>query len=224
MVRLARLKCAAQLPMGPIRSLYKRHTSTSTLGVNTDDLRKRAANYAALSPLVWLERAAKTFGSRVAIVDKETRRTWRETRDRAVRLCDALRLAGLGRNDVVQVMLDNSPEMIECHFGVPMCGCTLGCINTRLDSKTVAFILQHSEAKALVYDERYESVIEDAKKILGDASVRLEAKVTQGTDNEYEMLLSTGSADSEWQLPEDEWDAIALNYTSGAFCSQTQTT
>lgn len=187
--------------------------------VNTADLRRRAANYAPLTPVAWLERAAKVFGSKVAVVDSTLERTWLETRNRSVQLCDALVQAGLGRNDVVQVMLDNTPEMLEAHFGVPMAGCTLGCVNTRLDAKTVAFVLEHSEAKGFIYDERYGAVVAEAKRLLAEhgrgARWRVEAAVTADGANDYEALLSRGSPEARWLPPEDEWDAIALNYTSG---------
>lgn len=198
---------------------HARRTLSPRRWVNGFDLRRRPANYASLSPVSFLDRAAKTFGSKVAIVDGSVRRTWMETRNRCVQLCDVLTRAGLGRGDVVQVMLDNSAEMVEAHFGVPMSGCALGCVNTRLDAKSVAFILEHSEAKGFIYDERYESVVTDAKKLLGEkvvSSWRVEAKVCADDGaSEYEAIVESGSPSATWSLPEDEWDALALNYTSG---------
>ncbi|KAJ8598292.1 hypothetical protein CTAYLR_005995 [Chrysophaeum taylorii] len=189
--------------------------------VNTGDLARREANFAALTPIAWIERAAKVHGSSVAVVDGERCWTWSETRNRAVRLSDALRAAGIGRNDVVQVMLDNTPEMYESHFGVPMSGACLGCINTRLDARAVAYILQHSEAKAFVYDARYDEVVADAKRILAAeypnfaGTLRIEARVTSESDNAYEALVASGSPEATWAPPGDEWDALSLNYTSG---------
>lgn len=170
--------------------------------VNTADLGRRAANYAPLTPLVWLERAAKVYGSKIAVevVGEDTKRTWRETRDRSVRLSSALSRLGYGRGDVVQVLLDNTPEMVEAHFGVPMSGATLGSINTRLDAATVKYIVEHSDAKCLIYDRKYESVVPTGTKLI--------------PLDEYEALLETGSPD-EWTPPDDEWDALSLNYTSG---------
>src|SRR6476620_403000 len=168
------------------------------------DLDKSPANFVPLTPLSFIERAAAVYPQHLSVVYGEQRYTWKETYARARRLASALSRRGIGRGDTVAVMLPNTPPMYEAHFGVPMCGGVLNALNTRLDPEAVAFMLKHGEAKILIADEEYAPIY---KKL--NLSIPL---VEVGS---YEALLQEGDPDFAWQWPEDEWDAIALNYTSG---------
>ena len=185
-------------------------------------LEKNAANFVALSPLSYIERAAHVYPEAVAVIYGERRQTWRETYARSRRLASALVARGIVAGDTVAVMLPNVPAMFEAHFGVPMSGAVLNTLNTRLDAEAIAFMLQHGEAKVLLTDREFSGTIEKALAILGDEApfvVEVEddtAPVGQrlGSVN-YEQFLAGGDANYAWNLPHDEWDAIALNYTSG---------
>ena len=196
------------------------------------------ANNAPLTPVGWLERSATVFGDAEAVRHGSLTRTWLETRDRAVALADALkREYGVGRNDCVQVMLHNTPEMLEAHYGVPMAGAVLGSINTRLDAGTVAYILRHSEAKVLIADADRAPVIDEALGLLraegtpvphvlqavdpqappaAAGSEHGQGESTVLSAPEYETLLQSGRSTFAWQPPADEFDALSLNYTSGS--------
>jgi fatty-acyl-CoA synthase len=165
-------------------------------------LERNPANYAPLTPLSFIERAATVYPERLATIYENERRTWRETYARARRLASALARRGIGRGDTVAVMLPNTPPMYEAHFGVPMCGAVLNTLNTRLDADAIAFMLKHGEAKLLIADREY-------SKLLQNVSVPVVY------DDAYEALLSEGDPEYEWVWPRDEWDAISLNYTSG---------
>ncbi len=185
-------------------------------------LDRNEANYVALTPLTFLERSAYIYPDRTAVVHGARRLTWLETCRRALRLASALRQRGIGKNDTVAVILNNTPEMIECHFGVPGCGAVLNTINTRLDAETVAFILGHGEARVLITDREYSRIVDKAL-----AQVEREILVIDVDDPEYtgpgerlggldyEALIAEGDPEAPFQLPGDEWDAISLNYTSG---------
>ncbi|MGJ7522080.1 acyl-CoA synthetase [Variovorax sp. LT1P1] len=185
-------------------------------------LDKNAANFVALSPLSFLERAAHVYPDRVALVYGAVRRSWADTYSRCRRLASALAARGVGPGDTVAVMLPNTPAMFEAHFGVPMSGAVLNTLNTRLDAPAIAFMLQHGEAKVLLTDREFAGVVGQALSTLGanrplvieveDALAPLGARLG---DIDYERFLATGDPDFAWQLPTDEWDAIALNYTSG---------
>jgi fatty-acyl-CoA synthase len=186
-------------------------------------LDRNPANYAPLTPLTFLERSASVFPDRVAVVHGALiRRTWAELYARCRRLAHALAERGLGRGDTVAVVLPNTPEMVEAHFGVPMAGCVLNAINTRLDAASVAFMLEHGEAKLFIVDREFAPV---AQAALAQIARRIEVidvvdPVYEGPGDrlgalDYEALLASGSPDFRWQPPADEWDAIALNYTSG---------
>jgi fatty-acyl-CoA synthase len=186
------------------------------------DLPRTAANYAALSPLTFIERAAAVFPRQAAVVHGPIRRDWAEVYARCRRLAHALARRRLGRGDTVAVMLPNTPEMVEAHFGVPMAGCVLNAINTRLDAEAVAFMLEHGEAKMFIVDREFAAVAKAAAARLARAIelVDVDDPVYAGPGErigqiDYEGLLAEGSAESAWQRPADEWDAIALNYTSG---------
>ena len=185
-------------------------------------LDKNAANFVALSPLSYIERSAAVYPDRTALVYGARRQTWSETYQRCSRLASALVQRGVGVGDTVAVMLPNVPAMFEAHFGVPMSGAVLNTLNTRLDAEAIAFMLQHGEAKVLLTDREFASVVKQALALLGDQRplvIEVEddqapAGAAQG-DLSYEALLAEGDPQHTWQLPADEWDAIALNYTSG---------
>jgi fatty-acyl-CoA synthase len=187
------------------------------------DLPRTAANYAALSPLTFIERAAAVFPQRLAVVHgSAVRRTWAELYARCRRLAHALARRGLGRGDTVAVVLPNTPEMVEAHFGIPMAGCVLIAINTRLDAESIAFMLDHGEARLLIVDRECSAVARAAVARLGRAIevIDVDDPVYQGPGErigarDYEALLAEGDEGFAWQPPADEWDAIALNYTSG---------
>ena len=185
-------------------------------------LDKNAANFVALSPLSFLERSAHVYPDRVALVYGAVRRSWADTYSRCRRLASALAARGVGPGDTVAVMLPNTPAMFEAHFGVPMSGAVLNTLNTRLDAPAIAFMLQHGEAKVLLTDREFAGVVGQALSTLG-ANRPLVIEVEDALappgarlgDIDYERFLATGDPDFAWQLPTDEWDAIALNYTSG---------
>jgi 3-(methylthio)propionyl---CoA ligase len=186
------------------------------------DLDKNPANYAPLTPLSFIERAAYVYPERVSVVHGERRFTWKETYARARRLGSALAKRGIGPGDTVAAMLPNIPEMYEAHFGVPMTGAVLNTLNTRLDADAIAFMLEHGGAKLLLTDREFSPTIEGALKKLG-----LTLEVIDVDDPEYdgpgkrlgrasyEELLAEGDAEWRWSWPADEWQAISLNYTSG---------
>jgi len=169
------------------------------------DLDRNAANFAPLTPLSFIERAAYVHPERIAVIYGALRQTWKETYARSRRFASALARRGIGRGDTVAVMLPNTPPMYEAHFGVPMAGAVLNALNTRLDPEAVAFMLKHGEAKLLIADQEFASVLSKAK-----VSIPV---IDAG--EEYEAFLREGDPEFRWLWPEDEWDAIALNYTSG---------
>ena len=158
------------------------------------------------------EKRRHVFADGPAVVDGDRTRTWAELYDRCARLGDALRKQGCGRGDVVQCMLDNTAEMVEAQQGVVMSGATLGSVNTRLDAATVAYVLEHSDARLFIADERYEATCREALATLENPPALV---VVGGRADGYEALVESGDAAAPWTQPEDEWDALALNYTSG---------
>ena len=185
-------------------------------------LDKNSANYTPLTPLSFLARAADVYPQHPAIIYEGLTQDWATTHQRCVRLASALTRIGIGSGDTVAVLAPNTPAMYEAHFGVPMCGAVLNAINTRLDAATIAFILSHGEAKVLITDTAlFKTAAEAVKQLestvvvidIDDPNVQTE-KQRLGTI-EYEDFLTTGSADDAFPLPQDEWNAIALNYTSG---------
>ena len=188
------------------------------------DMPRTAANHAALSPLDFIERAAQVYPERLAIVHGALRQTWAQTYDRCRQLASALQKHGIGKNDTVAVILPNTPPMVEAHFGVPMAGAVLNTLNTRLDPEAIAFMLDHGEAKALIVDPEFSALIAKALPLrttttplliieVQDALYDQPAQALGGTT--YEEFVAQGDAQFAWQMPGDEWDAIALNYTSG---------
>ncbi|MGB0712755.1 MAG: AMP-binding protein, partial [Gammaproteobacteria bacterium] len=185
------------------------------------DLDQNAANFTQLSPLSFLARTASIYPDRVAVVHGDLRRTWAEVYRRSCKLASALKGRGLKKGDTVAFMAANTPEMYEAHFGVPMSGCVLNAINTRLDAAAVAFILDHAEAKMVVVDREFSAVMKDALAQWGaDVPViDIDDPNYEGGEligsQDYEALVAEGDADEPWSLPDDEWEAISLNYTSG---------
>ena len=187
-------------------------------------LDRNPANFVPLTPLTLLRRARDVYGHRPAYVYGNIKRSWSEVHDRCAQLADALQKNGVGKNDTVAVIAPNVPEMFEVQFGVAMAGAVMNPINIRLDARTIAFILDHGEAKALLTDTRFAPEVKKAlelttrKDLLVVDIVDLETDEAEGErlgSTDYEALLATGSADFDWQMPGDEWDAISLNYTSG---------
>ena len=188
------------------------------------DLPRNDANYAALTPLSFIERTAEVYPERLAIVHGELRQTWAQTYARCRQLASSLRRIGIGKNDTVAVMLPNTPPMVEAHFGIPMAGAVLNTLNTRLDPETIAFMLDHGEAKAVIVDPEFSAIMAKAlplrqsKAPLAVIEVQDDlygppAQSLGGTL--YEDFVAAGDPNFAWELPADEWDAIALNYTSG---------
>ncbi len=185
-------------------------------------LDKNPANFVALTPLTFIERSAYIYPNRLSLIHGRRRYSWGETSTRCRRLASALKIAGIGRGDTVTVMLNNTPEMYECHFGVPMSGAVLNTMNTRLDAETIAFTLEHAESSVLITDREYSATVKKAlektsRKVLvidvddpeyDGVGVRLGS-------TDYETFLAGGDPAYVWQGPDDEWDAISLNYTSG---------
>ena len=185
-------------------------------------LDRNAANFVALSPLSFIARTAHVFPTALALVHGDVRRSWGETYARCRRLASALSRRGIGRNDTVAAMLPNIPAMFEAHFGVPMLGAVLNTLNTRLDAEAIAFMLDHGEAKAILVDPEFAPTIDKAlalmkgmRPIVIDVDDALFPGGRRIGEIEYEAFLGDGDPAFAWSLPADEWDAIALNYTSG---------
>ncbi|HXZ16239.1 MAG TPA: AMP-binding protein, partial [Roseiarcus sp.] len=186
------------------------------------DLDRNPANFQPLTPLTFLERAGQVFPDRTAIVHGALRRSYREFHARSKRLASALAKRGFVRGDTVAVMLANTPAMLECHYGVPMCGAVLNTLNTRLDAAALAFMLDHGEAKALIVDREFSRVMTEALKLakVRPLVVDYDDPEYDGPGErigaiEYEALVAEGDEAYERASPLDEWDAISLNYTSG---------
>src|SRR4051812_12821768 len=185
------------------------------------DLDKSRANHVPLTPLSFIERSAQVFPARPSVVHGAARYTWSETYARCRRLACGLARRGIGNGDTVAVMLPNIPAMYEAHFGVPMCGAVLNPLNTRLDAETIAFMLRHAEAKVLITDREFSPVVGLALAMLETKPVVIDVDDPSyeggrllGT-TEYETFLAGGDPEYAWQNPSDEWDAIAVSYTSG---------
>ncbi len=188
------------------------------------DLPKTPANFAPMSPLSFIERTAEVYPQRLAVVHGELRQDWASTYRRCRQLASALSRAGIGKNDTVAVMLPNTPPMVEAHFGIPMAGAVLNTLNTRLDPETIAFMLDHGEARAVIVDPEFSGVMKKAIALRQSKSpllvVDVEDALFTGSaerigSTTYEAFVAGGDPAFDWSLPADEWDAIALNYTSG---------
>ncbi|MBE1237149.1 acyl-CoA synthetase [Phaeovibrio sulfidiphilus] len=197
--------------------------NAETESIYTTGLQKNRANHSPMTPLSMIERTAEVFPDLPAVIHGSRSFTWEQTYERSRRLASALRKLGVGKHQTVSVLLSNTPEMIECHFGVPGCGAVLNTINTRLDPETIAFILGHGEARVLITDREFSSAAEQAVRILHNPNlVVIDVDDPEYTGEgkrigrmTYEELLATGDPREPLEAPDDEWDAIALNYTSG---------
>ncbi len=185
-------------------------------------LEKRAANYVPLTPLSHLRRAAGIFADREALVYGSIRRTYAEYHKRVSQLASALTKVGVKPGDVVATILPNVPAQSEAAFGVPACGAVLNTINTRLDVDTIAYIFDHGEAKVALVDSQFLPLVMAAIDLMeGPAPLIIEIPddeagvLAMGEQQNYEEFLNTGDADFAWIMPEDEWESLALNYTSG---------
>ena len=185
-------------------------------------LDKNTANYAPLSPLSFLARTADVFPDTIAIVHGRQRTDYRTFYRRARQLGSALTRLGIGKNDTVSVMLSNVPPMLEAHYGVPMTGAVLHSMNTRLDAAIIAFQLDHADCKVLITDREYAPVVKEALSIATVTPTVIDFSDTEFPQEgerlgslDYEEFVQSGDPDFAWSLPDDEWDAIALNYTSG---------
>jgi fatty-acyl-CoA synthase len=184
-------------------------------------LDKNPANHVPLSPLSFLARAADVYPSHIALVHGGQRLTWQEVYARSRRLASALSHCGIGPGDTVAVMAPNVPAMFEAHYGIPMTGAVINTLNTRLDPEAIAFMLEHGEAKVLITDTEFAGTISRALELMARRPLVIDIVDALGPKGErigeldYEAFLATGDPGYAWRLPEDEWDAIALSYTSG---------
>jgi fatty-acyl-CoA synthase len=193
-------------------------------------LAKNAANYAPLTPVSFVERSAEVFGDLPAVIHGARRYSWAQTRDRSARLAAALRALGVGPGNTVSAMLPNTPEMIEAHYAVPALGAVLNTLNTRLDAPLLAWQMNHCEARVLIADREFSPSMGEALRLLRDAHGREPVVIdvcdaeyegagervgTPGRSHEYEALLAGHEPLARLDGPADEWDAIAVSYTSG---------
>ena len=186
-----------------------------------NDLPMMAANYQALSPLSFLAKAAWTYPDYTSVIDDGRRFTWAETQIRCIRLSSALAKRGIGKGNTVSVMAPNVTAAFEATFGVPMQGAVLNALNYRLNATEIAFILDHGECKLLITDTEFSPVIEEALEKVAHRPIVVDIEDPNGPGGKslgemnYEAFLETGDEDHQWGPPENEWDAISLNYTSG---------
>ena len=189
------------------------------------NLDKNHANFTPLSPLSFLQRSAEVYPNRLSIVHGSKKYTWSDTFKRSKQLASALTKKGVGKGDTVAVLCFNTPEIYEAHYGIPMIGAIINTINIRLDVDTISYILEHGEAKVVITDNELSPTIKEVlnkiktKPLVIDIDDEL-ANHHEGTGENlgslnYEEFLKTGDENFEWSLPEDEWDSLALNYTSG---------
>jgi len=193
------------------------------------NLNKNPANHTPMTPLSFIERAAQVYPDQLAIIHGNLRQDWATTYSRCKKLASALQKIGIGIGDTVAVMLPNTPPMVEAHFGVPMSGAVLNCLNTRLDPEAIAFMLNHGESRVVLIDPEFSLTM---KKALAIAKQQPNSRVEQiividieddlfdgysetlGKIN-YEEFLASADPSFDWLMPVDEWQAICLNYTSG---------
>ena len=190
-------------------------------------LDRRAANFQPMTPISYLERAARTYPDHLAIVHGARRISYRDFWRRSLQLASALARHGIGKGDTVTAMLSNTPPMLEAHFGVPMVKAVLHSVNTRLDAAVIAFQLDHAEAKVVIVDREFSGVMKEALALAkarplvidyDDPDYAADAPYPKGErigTLDYEEFVDGGDADFAWSMPDDEWDALSLNYTSG---------
>ncbi len=187
------------------------------------NLDKNDANYVPLTPLSFLERAKDIYPNYEAVVYESRKYTWSEVYKRCIKFASALDKLGIKTGDTVSVLAFNTPEIFEAHYSIPMVGAVINAINTRLDSKTISYILNHSEAKVLIVDRQFHDVV---KKALEEVNSKITIIDIDDKDAnlidpknigslEYEEFLNSGDENFKWKMPKDEWQAIALGYTSG---------
>ncbi|MGK0172709.1 MAG: fatty-acyl-CoA synthase, partial [Gammaproteobacteria bacterium] len=185
------------------------------------DLPRTPANFQPLSPLGFLARAAAIYPRRRAIIDRDRVFSYAQFRDRCLQLASALHRRGVTRGDTVSVLAPNCEPLLAAHFGVPMCGAVLNALNYRLDAATIAFIVEHAQTKVLLCDTEYAPVLAEALSMLDRKILVIDINDVEAAgghaigEKDFEAFLLEGDADFGWQGPDDEWDAIALNYTSG---------
>ena len=186
-------------------------------------MEQNKANYIPLTPLSFLDRIKDVYPDYEAVVYKSRKYNWKQVYDRCTQFASALTKIGIGEGDTVSIMAANTPEIFEAHYSIPMTGGVINTINTRLDAKTVGYILDHSDAKVLIVDRQFHDVVVNALEQVNrdiivididDTQAGLENSLSIG-DLEYESFLETGDHDFEWIRPKDEWQAIGLSYTSG---------
>ena len=184
-------------------------------------LAKNPANFTALSPLTFIERAAYVYPDRPAVIYGDIRRSWSQTYKRCRQFASALEKIGVGVGDTVAVMLPNIPAMVEAHFAVPMLGAVLNALNIRLDANAIAYMLKHGEASVLLTDREFSPVIKAALELLENKPRVIDVDDSEFSggeflgEQEYEQFIDEGDENFNWQLPADEWQAISLSYTSG---------
>jgi len=185
------------------------------------DLGKNVANYVPLSPLTFLRRSAAVYPNHQAVVHGNISHTYSEVYDRARKLGSALASKGIRKNDTVAVLATNVPAIYDAHFGVPMAGAVLNTINTRLDAATISFILDHGDSKAVITDTELSPVMKEALTLCKAKPIVIDVDDASGPIGErlgiaeYEDFIAGGDPEYDWKLPDDEWEAISLNYTSG---------
>jgi len=187
------------------------------------NLDKNEANFVPLSPLTFLERTKDIYPNYESVVYESRIYTWKETYNRCVKFASALDKIGIKTGDTVSVMAFNTPEIFEAHYSIPMVGAVINAINTRLDPKTISYILNHSDAKVLIVDRQFHEVIAKALKDVKNKITIIDiedkdidaSKFKKIGELEYESFLNTGDLNYEWKKPKDEWQAISLGYTSG---------
>jgi len=193
--------------------------------IEYDQLEANDANLVALTPLSFLQRTADIYPDRESLIYNSRRYTWAQTRARCTRVASSIAARGLGKNDTVSVFAFNTPEMFEAHFAIPMAGAVLNTINTRLDAATVSYIIDHGESKVFIVDRQLWPVVEEALKtstlkpeiiIIDDADATVKPPLPEDIEfSYYEDLVERGDETFQWRLPESEWQALTLNYTSG---------
>ena len=187
------------------------------------NLDKNQANFVPLSPLTFLERTKDIYPNYESTVYESRKYTWKDTYNRCVKFASALDKIGIKTGDTVSIMAFNTPEIFEAHYSIPMVGAVINAINTRLDSKTISYILNHSDAKVLIVDRQFHEVIAKALKDVKNKITIIDiedkdidtSKFKNIGELEYESFLNTGDLDYKWKKPKDEWQAISLGYTSG---------
>ena len=187
------------------------------------NLDKNEANFVPLSPLTFLERTKDIYPNYESVVYESRKYTWKDTYNRCVKFASALDKIGIKTGDTVSIMAFNTPEIFEAHYSIPMVGAVINAINTRLDPKTISYILNHSDAKVLIVDRQFHEVIAKALKDVKNKITIIDiqdndidtSKFKNIGELEYESFLNTGDLNYKWKKPKDEWQAISLGYTSG---------